>query len=204
MDTATDYDGNQYKTVKINKQIWMLENLKSMHYSDGTKIESVYAYDNDEKNAQVYGRLYTWEAVSSKHGICPNGWHVPTDNDWKEFERYLGMAEEDINDTGWRNTNSEGIKMKKDQKDFLWIKYSERGVNASGFSALPGGVHTVKGSFMGIGKYADFWSSTEFDSEKVFNRSLVWMGIHPGTAQIYRKPIDKNWGFSIRCIKDKE
>jgi hypothetical protein len=66
------------------------------------------------------------------------------------------MAEEDIEDTGWRDTESEGVKLKKFETDFLWIKYSKRGVNTSGFAAIPAGVRTPKGKFMGINKYADF------------------------------------------------
>jgi uncharacterized protein (TIGR02145 family) len=200
-NVITDYDANRYATVKIGNQIWMAENLKSLHYSDGTKIKEVYTYDADEKNISTYGRLYTWEAVVNKSGICPKGWHVPTDAEWKDLERYLGMAEEDIEDTGWRDTESEGVKLKKFESDFLWIKYSKRGVNISGFSAIPAGVRIPKGKFMGLNKYADFWTATEFDSEKAYNRSLVWMGFHPGKAKVYRDRSPKAWGFSIRCVK---
>ncbi len=199
-----DYEGNQYATVKIGNQIWMAENLKSLHYSNGTKIKNVSTYDNDEKNTASYGRLYTWQAVVNKSGVCPTGWHVPTDAEWKDLERYLGMAEEDIEDTGWRDTESEGVKLKKFETDFLWIKYSKRGVNTSGFSAIPAGVHTPKGKFMGLNKYADFWTGTEFDSKKSWNRSLVWIGFHPGKAKVYRNKSPKTWGFSIRCVKGKK
>jgi len=200
-EVIIDYDGNQYSTVKIGNQYWMAENLKPLHYLDGTKIKEVFTYDDDEKNNAPYGRLYTWEAVVNKCGICPKGWHVPTDAEWKDLERYLGMAEEDIEDTGWRDTESEGVKLKKFETDFLWIKYSKRGVNTSGFSAIPAGVRTPKGKFMGLNKYADFWTGTEFDSEKAWNRSLVWMGFHPGKAKVYRDRSPKTWGFSIRCVK---
>jgi uncharacterized protein (TIGR02145 family) len=111
------------------------------------------------------------------------------------------MAEEDIEDTGWRNTESEGVKLKDFETDFLWIKYSKRGVNTSGFSAIPAGVRTPKGKYMGLNKYADFWTATEFDSEKAYNRSLVWIGFHPGKAKVYRDRSPKAWGFSIRCVK---
>ena len=200
-NVITDYDANQYATVKIGNQIWMAENLKSLHYSDGTKIKEVYTYDDDEKNISTYGRLYTWEAVVNKSGICPQGWHIPTDAEWKDLERYLGMAAEDIEDTGWRDTESEGVKLKKFETDFLWIKYSKRGVNTSGFAAIPAGVRTPKGKYMGLNKYADFWTATKFDSEKAWNRSLVWMGFHPGKAKVYRNRSPKTWGFSIRCVK---
>lgn len=89
------------------------------------------------------------------------------------------------------------------EKDLLWMDYSKRGVNATGFSALPGGVLTPGGSFMGKGKYADFWSSTEVDSKKAWNRSLTWFPFHPGRAKIYRGHSGKSWGFSVRCLKDQ-
>jgi len=193
-------------TVKIGDQIWMAENLKSLHYSDGTMIKEVYTYDGDEKNASLYGRLYTWEAAVSKHAICPKGWHIPTDNDWKKLEKYLGMAKVDIEDTGWRDTDSEAIRLKKEQKDFLWFNYSERGVNSSGLSVLAAGVRSKGGTFTGLGGFADFWSSNEVESEKekAWNRSLTWYWFHPAKAKIYRKPVDKKWGFSLRLIKDEE
>ena len=204
METIIDYDGNKYATVKIGDQIWMTENLRSLHYSDGTKIKEVYTYDDDEQNASIYGRLYTWKAAVNKHNICPEGWRIPTDDDWKQLEKYLGMAKEDIEDTGWRDTDSEAIRLKKEQKDFLWFNYSQRGVNSSGLSVLAAGVRSKKGSFFGLGSFADFWSSTSADSEKgkAWNRSLTWSWPHPAKAKIYRKPVDKKWGFSLRLIKD--
>jgi len=87
----TDYDGNQSATVKIGNQIWMAENLKTLHYSDGTQIKEVYAYDDDEQNSGAYGRLYPWETITNQNRICPQGWHVPTDAEWKDLERHLGM-----------------------------------------------------------------------------------------------------------------
>ncbi len=76
METIMDYDKNKYGTVKIGDQLWMTENLKSLHYSDGTEIEGVYTYKNDEENASLYGRLYTWEAAVNEHNICPEGWEI--------------------------------------------------------------------------------------------------------------------------------
>lgn len=202
MDTVTDYDGNQYATIKIGDQIWMAENLRSLHYSDGTKIEEVFTYKNDEKNASTYGRLYTWATVANEHKISPKGWRLPTDDYWKKLEKYLGMDEKDIEDTGWRDTESEAIRLKKEQEDFLWFNYSKRGVNSSGLSVIPAGVRSKSGSFKGMGGFADFWSSSEFDSDNAWNRSLTWSWLHPAKAKIYRKAIDKKWGFSVRCIKD--
>ncbi len=201
--TVTDHDGNQYAAVEIGDRHWMAENLRTLHYADGTPIKGVYAYDNDETNVREFGRLYTWETVSSPHGICPAGWHIPTEEEWQALEKHLGLKQDQIEDKGWRGKQSEGIKLKGYESDFLWMDYSKRGVNATGFSALPGGVLTPGGSFMGKGKYADFWSSTASDAETAWNRSLTWINLHPGRTKFYRGNSGKSWSFSLRCIKDQ-
>ena len=198
---VSDSDGNQYSTVTIAKQCWILENVKSLHYNDGSKIEDVYAYDNDEKNVSVYGRLYTWKAATASK-ICPKGFHVPSDVEWKELEIAVGMQKEVTEETGWRHSNNESRKLKMFDNAIFWDEESKKNVNISGFSAIPGGVRMEGGSFTGLGSYADYWSSSEYDSEKAYNRSLVWIALHPGSDEVYRKGIDKKWGFSIRCIQD--
>ena len=202
-EVVTDYDGNKYSTVKIGNQYWMVENLRAVHYSNGVKIEEVYAYGNDESNVAKFGRLYTWDAIASPHGISPAGWHIPTEEEWQELERYIGMEQGEIEKLGWRGTQSESMKLKRDEKDLLWMDYSKRGVNDTGFSTLPGGVRKSGGAFFGKGMYADFWTSTEADSEKAWNRSLTWFPFHPGRTKIYRGNLGKSWGFSVRCIKDQ-
>ena len=105
--TVTDYDGNVYQTVLIGDQCWMMENLKVTHYRNGDPIPHVtdgeiwsgltsgaYChYDNDEGNVSTYGRLYNWYAVEDSRNIAPDGWHVPTDTEWKQQEMYLGILE---------------------------------------------------------------------------------------------------------------
>ena len=112
------------------------------------------------------------------------------------------MAETDIEGTGWRKTKNEAIKIKANDKGFFRSEETKKDVNSTGFAALPGGVRMIKGSFTGKGGYADFWSSTEAGSEKAYNRSLVWLLIHPGKSKIFRSKINKKWGFSVRLIKD--
>ena len=102
-DTLKDIDGNVYKTVKIGNQWWMTENLKVIHYRNGDKIpcltdddewdQSTRAYcyyNNDTTNVEIYGRLYNWFAVNDSRKIAPEGWHVPTDEEWQELVDYLG------------------------------------------------------------------------------------------------------------------
>jgi len=202
-EVVKDIDGNEYSTANIGGQVWMAENLRSLHFVNGTEIDGVFTYKNDERNGKEFGRIYSWEVIAHTHDICPQGWHVPTDEDWKKLESFLGMAQSEVEKTGWRGTKSEGIKIKKHEKDFLWIDYSRRGVNESGFSALPGGAMMPAGLFIGKGLYTDFWTSTECSEKKAYIRSLVWLGFHPGKSKIYRSPVTKKCGFYVRCVKDQ-
>jgi uncharacterized protein (TIGR02145 family) len=104
---VTDYDGNVYQIVLIGGQCWMMENLKVTHYRNGDPIPHVpnigewyglssgaYCdYNNDPGNVETYGRLYNWYAVDDSRNIAPEGWHVPTDDEWKQLEMYLGMSQ---------------------------------------------------------------------------------------------------------------
>ncbi len=199
---VADVDGNRYATVLVNKQCWMLENLRSIHHADGSKVMEVWAYEDDESSVQRYGRLYRWSAISNPAGICPKGWQVPSDEDFKVLERFSGMTETDIEGTGWRRTNNESRKLKEHDYAYFWSDDEKKEVNITGFSALPAGIRMTGGSYSGRGSYVDFWTSSEFDNANAWNRSLVWIALHPGSDEIYRKSIDKEWGFSIRCIKD--
>ncbi len=109
-----DIDGNQYETIQIGNQEWMAENLKVTHYNNGDAIPTGYSnsewadldetetgayaiYDDDPLNAEIYDYLYNWYAVDDDRGVCPEGWHVPTDDEFKELEMFLGMSESDAN-----------------------------------------------------------------------------------------------------------
>jgi len=205
MKIVTDYDGNQYKTVKIGNQIWMAENLRSTHYSDDTIIKGISVYDNDEANAKKYGRLYKWETISNPSGLCPHGWHVASDEDWKKLEKTLGMNDAEVNNTGWRKTFNESRKLKKYDRAYWWHDKEKEEINISGFSAVPSGARTRRDfilPFWGGGRYADYWTSTASDTFKAWNRSLVWSPWHPGSDEIFRNTLNKEFGFSIRCVKD--
>ena len=153
MATVTDIDGNVYETVLIGEQLWMAENLKVTHYNDGSEIptgldnstwnstnEGAYAiYDDDLANAEVYGNLYNGFIIDEDSGVCPEGWHVPSDGEWKELELFLGMSEEEVNSLIWRGTN-QGSKIAGNSE--LWndgdLK-SDLDFGMSGFNALPAG-----------------------------------------------------------------
>jgi len=171
--TVTDIDGNVYKTVKIGNQWWMAENLKVTRYRNGDPIPNItdnhtwvdlstgaYCnYNNDISNVATYGRLYNWYAVDESRNIAPAGWHVPTDDEWKQLEIYLGMSPTEADETHWRGTD-EGGKLKETGTTH-WYSPNTGATNESGFTALPGG-YRVSGGFSSLGFGAYFWSSTVF------------------------------------------
>lgn len=207
--TVTDFDGNIYKTVTIGRQVWMKENLKTTHFSNGFAIynetgtdnwfnltTSAYCnYSNNEVNVAVYGRLYNWKAINDTSKICPPGWHVPTDAEWKILEVALGMQQKDAEETSWRGTG-EGGKLKEPGTTH-W-KYPNSGAtNSSGFTALPGGFRNKDGAFSNTGFQGYWWTATEIDAANAWYRAC-----HYYDAGIIRgKDLKKN-GYSVRCVKD--
>ena len=206
---VVDYDGNTYFTVKIGDRCWMAQNLKVTHYRNGDPIPHVtdnstwqglttgaYCnYDNDEGNVATYGRLYNWYAVDDSRNIAPEGWHVPTDDDWKQLEMYLGMSQAEADAEGWRGTD-EGGKL-KEAGTTLWYAPNTGATNESGFTALPGGYRYGNGLFYDMGYLAYFWSSTESSSLGAWYRNLYYYG-----SQVSRNYDYKQDGFSIRCVRD--
>jgi uncharacterized protein (TIGR02145 family) len=204
---VTDYDGHHYKTVKIGDQCWMAENLKSTHYADGSDITEHWAYGNDEARAHTYGRLYTWYALmhgaassnsnpSGVQGICPTGWHVPSDAEWQELEMTLGMTTAEAGGPGYRGSHSEGRKLKETDEAFLWSTGSAGGTNNSGFTALPAGYLAIN-YFNALGYTTYFWSSSEYSSSEVWYRVLI-----DDDDRVIRGSEVKEAGFSVRCLKD--
>ena len=220
--SVTDYDGIAYRTVTIGDQTWMAENLKVTHYSDGKAIPLVsdgamwdaltftdraYCwYDNSTSFGDTYGALYTWPAAmngaagsatnpSGIQGVCPDGMHLPSDKEWKQLEMYLGMSQAEADDAGWRGTD-EGGKL-KETGTIHWYSPNTGATNASGFTALPGGVRGIDGSFGNVGYGAYLWTATEGSSTHVWSRYLS-----DSYAVVYREDDFKNVGFSVRCIGD--
>ncbi len=206
--TVTDIDGNVYHYITIGTQTWMVENLKTTRYRNGDAIQNAtdntawsnltigaYCnYDNNSSNATTYGRLYNWYAVNDSRNIAPAGWHVPTDNEWKILEMYLGMTQQQADATGWRGTD-EGNKL-KEAGNSHWASPSA-GTNSSGFTALPGGCRYSNGTFGDVGNYGYWWSSSEYDA------TLAWLrGMYYDNAYVSRSNYVKKVGFSIRCVRD--
>ncbi len=206
-----DIDGNVYRTVKIGDQWWLAENLKVTRYRNGKAIPYVKddiewgnlstgaycSYDNDSSNVATYGHLYNCYAVDDSRNIALAGWHVPTDEEWKELEMYLGISQSEVEDTSWRGTN-EGRKLAGNRS--LWDSgdlENNEAFGKSGFSALPGGCRDYDGGFGSLGGAASFWSSTQFSSNYAWTRDLNYRD-----SGVLRYGSSKHYGFSVRLIRD--
>ena len=203
----TDIDGNVYQTVKIGNQVWMAENLKVTHYRNGDEIPDVTgnsewvglstgaycSYNDVNSNADTYGMLYNWYAVDDSRNIAPAGWHVPTDEEWKELEMQLGMSQNEADNGDWRGTN-EGSKLKTTSG---WDS-NGNGTNEVGFTALPAGYRKYSGgSFATLGYSTDWWLAASEGSTISWRR-----GLNSNNTDIARTTYNKKEGFSVRCVRD--
>jgi len=221
---VTDIDRNSYPIVTIGFQVWMAENLKVFRYADGTPIPQVEddadwkdltkedkayctSYNGDFNYINIYGAMYTWAGAmngmtgsdlnpSGVQGACPDGWHLPSDKEWKELEMYLGMTQQQVDSSGYRGEGFGG-KLKSTGTDY-WGVPNKGATNETGFSALPGGWRNTEGFCMHRGQYGYFWTATDSTDYLFWRRSLSY-----SKTVIYR---DNNWqhgeGISVRCVKD--
>jgi uncharacterized protein (TIGR02145 family) len=198
-------DGKYYQTVQIGTQCWFKENLNM-----GTRIHSTqagyqqqdngtiekYCYNNDEANCDIYGGLYEWpEAMQyvtteGAQGICPDGWHIATDGEWTTLSDYLG------------GSSVAGGKMKStgtiEAGTGLWYNPNTGATNESGFTGLPGGYRNYdNGSFIYLGNYGYFWSSSQVSTTSAWGRNLYYDIDYVNRGINYEE-----WGFSVRCLKD--
>lgn len=211
--TVTDYDGNTYNTVLIGNQCWMKENMRATKYSDGTSItqasvsqeSSTTRYYYNPGQAENYGYLYNWPAAkgpssvsANNQGICPTGWHVPSDGEWTQLTQYVGsqsnylcsnnstyIAKALASTTGWNSSSNTCA-----------VGNTPASNNATGFGAVPAGTHNGS-SFNYSGYDADFWSSTEYGSSTAYSRTLNYNYATVGSGYGY-----KYCGYSVRCLRD--
>jgi len=195
--------------VVICGKIWMGCNLNVDQYRNGDPIPEVKDakewanlktgawcyYDNNPANGEKYGKLYNWYAVNDPRGLAPDGWHVPSDAEWKELEMCLGMTQTEADKSGWRGT-TEGGDLKETGTEH-WNSPNTGATNKHSFSALPGGWRGNDGTFGYIGSYGDWWSSTEDDATNAWGRTLGY-----DNANVSRNYDDKADGFSVRCLRD--
>ena len=184
----TDIEGNIYHTVEIGDQLWMKENLRVTKTPDGLPVTS-YCYNDDTGYQSTYGRLYTWDVIMNgsvtemAQGICPEGWHIPSDGEWKTLEMVLGMTEQEADMVNiWRG---EGVGTSL-----------ITGGN-SGYEALLSGRRSSNGSYTLLDQYEYVWTSSEY-SEYAWRRCLSSMDTKVGRWNTF----PKTYAFSVRCIKN--
>ncbi len=205
------YQGYDYATVLIGDQCWFAENLRSENYDNGDAIPSnlsdsewssttsgaVAVYGEDDgcsnyspdidacdpaQSLEEYGRLYNWYAVDDARGLCPSGWHVPTDVEWTVMTDELG---------------GESIAGGQMKTTYGWYQ-GGNGTNSIGFSGLPGGLRSNNGFFRHAGRDAHWWSSSPVGS-------YAWYRfLSSGDESVSRFSNDRRDGFSVRCVRDAE
>ncbi len=191
--TLTDSrDAQTYPVIQIGNQCWMAENLR--YNASGSWL-------NSANPSTTYGRLYNWVTAmtnassstsnpSGIQGVCPSGWHLPSDPEWNEMEMALGMSAADTALTGWRGTHGSDMKSTTD-----WNS-GGAGTNTSGFNAFPSGVY-YSGSYFTLGTSAYFWSTTESSPNNAMARHL-----NSANTEVTRDNYVKSYGFPCRCVKD--
>jgi uncharacterized protein (TIGR02145 family) len=197
--TLKDLDGNIYKTVKINTQIWLSENLNVSHFLNGDTIPETKTaeeweiagiaekpawcyYNNDTANTRNYQKLYNWYAIKDPRGLAPEGWHIPSNTDWMTLVKYCGSVD------------VAGGKLKSKNG---WI---QNGNNISGFTGLPGGNRSQKGDFSGIKSKGQFWSLSEdmINKDQAYSILLIYSSV-----EVQYTKSNKCAGFSVRCLKNQ-
>ena len=197
-------DGNVYNWVKIGNQIWMAENLRYLPSVVGPRTDSyatpyyyVYGYDGTSvaaakatANYKTYGVLYNWKAACNS---CPDGWHLPSDAEWKELIDYLGgesLAGGELKETGTTH----------------WASPNTGATNETGFTALPGGnryetgtIYDEDGKFYSVGSYGSWWSATEYYA---YDSSAWCRYVRYDYSNVSRDYKGKDAGYSVRCVRD--
>jgi uncharacterized protein (TIGR02145 family) len=198
--SVSDIDGNTYKTIQIGTQVWMAENLKTTKYRGGKRIPLVednaewsklstpaYSwYYNDPYMfgyKAIYGALYNWFTVNSGE-ICPAGWHVPSEVEWMELCSGLG------------NMAAGGKLKEKGTKH--WNRPNAEATNESGFTALPGGARGSSGDFFEIGQTGNWWCNPAGSP----NGNWHWV-LSFNSQYAYSSVYPDQYGYSVRCVKDK-
>ncbi|MBN1388453.1 MAG: fibrobacter succinogenes major paralogous domain-containing protein, partial [Bacteroidales bacterium] len=198
----TDIDANTYNTVIIGNLVWMQENLKVTKLNDGTPLPLVedndtwlqtddpgYSWYNNDKDTygDTYGAFYNWYTVNTGN-LCPDGWHVPSDDEWTALTNYLG------------GEVVAGGKMKEAGTEH-WDSPNTGATNESGFTALLGGYRSNGGQFYSIGWTGSLWTSTLVDDG--WDMYVYMRRVQADQNSVFKGQSNKNFGFYVRCIKDQ-
>ena len=206
-DKLQDVDGNKYITIAVGSQVWMAGDLKTTRFNDGTPIPQVTKndewadlaspafswYNNDSTHKEDYGALYNWYAVSTGK-LCPEGWHVPSDEEWNELVsgfgglQNAGGALKETGNAHWRNPNTGAA-------------------DEIGFTALPGGYRSYNGTFNLLRASGYWWSSTETNwygsGADGKPSTVIFWNIRYKSNELFRFVSEKGNGFCVRCVMDQ-
>ena len=200
--SVTDIDANLYYTVQIGTQCWTKSNLKVTRYRNGDTIPTglsnsawqnttsgAYSiYNNDPANDALYGKLYNHYAVSDIRGLCPTGWHVPSDGEWTILENHLGgggVAGGALKSTAMQPTPGG------------WLSPNVGATNSSGFTAPPGGLRYILGDFNELTYYGYWWSSSVSSAGNAWSSNMGY-----DYSDFGRYNNGRTHGFSVRCVRD--
>jgi len=221
--TVEDYDGNKYKTVRLGEQVWMAENLRTTHYADGTPLVDgtdsgsieddfttpyyFWCDDDSAAYAETYGALYTWAAAmrgdtssntnpSNVQGVCPNGWHLPSDKEWQQLLMYMGLDKAEIESGLWAGTD-EGGKLKETDTTH-WKAPNTGATNETGFTGVPSGYRHFVGAYAFFPTDALIWTSTVYSEF-----SGRYYGLRYDRATVRSSNERKDFALSVRCVRDE-
>lgn len=209
---TVEYEGQVYNTIQIFSQCWLKENLNvgtmiegTMEQSNNGTIEK-YCYNNEPDSCTKYGGLYQWNEMmqyttwQGTQSICPPGWYVPTDEEWKVLEGAVdsqyGIGDPEWDDTGLRGYDAGGNLKEADVTH--WTSPNTGATNSSGFTGLPGGCRDGDGgNFWGFGYIGFFWSSSQYNASDTWDRGLFYDYTNVGRYDDF-----KGYGCPVRCLKD--
>ena len=205
-ELVSDADGNLYHNITLGTQTWLTEDLKTTLYNDNLPIPEIsiastwsalttdaYCWFNNDSaaNKDTYGALYNWYTVNTGK-LCPAGWHVPSDSEWKTLEMFIGLTQAEADGTGFR-----GVYIDNQLKTTAGWNNKGNGVNSFGFSAMPGGVRNGDGTFDALGYGNNWWSSSGYDNNTAWKRGMYYF-----SSGVFRGFYNKQNGYSVRCLKD--
>jgi uncharacterized protein (TIGR02145 family) len=195
-NSVVDIDGNSYKTIEIGGRTWMVENLRTSKYNDGTPIPTnldakswsatangAYAiYNGEAANNTTYGKLYNWHAVNTGK-LAPKGWHIPSRSEWTALVESLG------------GSGVAGGKLKSISS--VWTAPNVGATNSSGFNGLPGGYRGTTGGYSTLGNTGFWWASSERNSTQG-----DYLKLANSLDDSFANGATKQFGYSVRCVKD--
>jgi uncharacterized protein (TIGR02145 family) len=194
---------NKNLMSKIGSQIWMSENLNVDKFKNGDKIPCAKSlkqmnalekkgkpawcyYKYDSKNGIKYGKLYNWKAVTDPRGLAPEGWHIPSKNEWEILTNFLG------------DEGGEKLKSQNGWEGYKWLEKSPNGSDVFNFMALPGGRKDVFGNFEGIGETGFWWTSSQVENDEF----LYYYFLQSTDNKLHQNAYHNGMFLSVRCIKN--